>query len=975
MIPSVARRLLLVTAILGLPGLAYAQEATLTGTVADSTGGVLPGVTVTALLEATGNTFVAVTDERGAYRVPLRVGVYRITAELQGFTTIVRQGVQLLVGQTVVVNLGMSPSTIEETITVNAEAPLLKVDSSSLGGNIDPKQVQEMPVQGRDWGALLLLAPGSRTTSDNPNRINSRNSDRIREFQANIDGQQFQNTMGGGGQPTFSQEMIAEFQFISNRFDATQGRSSGLQVNLVTKSGTNRYAGSFRSNFRDDRFNAPDPVLDRVTPFQNQQYASTFGGPILRDRLHFFAYHEYEREPKEETWRTQYPRFNVSLQGTSRKKIGGTRIDYQLSPQTRLMFRLNVAKTATPFGIGDTNHPAGTSRGWENADQAAVQLTNVLSNRTLNELMVGHAGFLFGEENLTQWSHHWLAEGSPFGQITSGSPRITFTNFTIGGNAGAPRYRVQDLYQVRNSLTTSYDARGRHDVKIGGELFLHQHYTNNCTQCMGIIDARGGPAPANIESLLPDAFNADTWNLAAISPLVRRYTLGILKSRRDVIRIPGYAAWMQDDWHLSSKLTLNLGVRYDLLWNMFQNQEEFLPFMESGRPQNTTNIQPRVGFAYQWNAETVVRGGTGKYYGEMVQTTYPSEAKTVAVVEVLNDGRPDFAANPFNGPAPTYEQALQRYCAAPEQAANFAAWSARGFTGTAPCLLRGNGELKQPPPYNINSSWQSSIGFQRQISSVSAVDVDYIFTKSRNEGWQEQNVNILFNPATGVNYPFSNRSLLPYPEFGVVAMTVQNGRSTYHALQTAFTKRMSNRWQASATYTLGGFWDALGRPLQGAVGSTPVLVDFELAPDLNGEYGLASTDLRHRSVLSGIWEVGGGFQVSGTHYTAIGERAETIYGGDLRNLGASSTFIQRLRPDGTIVARNSFLQPARNRTNLRLQQRVPLPRQASLDLIAEAFNVFNSPNWTVSTQENNSLYGKRVSGQFRTMQLGFRLLF
>ena len=975
MMSRVSRRFLLAVTILLVPVAGYGQEAVLTGTVTDSTSGVLPGVTVTALLEATGNTFVAITDERGTYRMPARVGIYRITAELQGFTTIVRQAVQVLVGQTLVVNLEMAPSTIEETITVNAEAPLLKVDSSSLGGNIDPRQVQEMPVQGRDWGALLLLAPGSRTTSDNPNRINSRNSDRIREFQANIDGQQFQNTMGGGGQPTFSQEMIAEFQFISNRFDATQGRSSGLQVNLVTKSGTNRYTGSFRSNFRDDRFNAADPVLNRVTPFQNQQYASTFGGPILRDRLHFFAYHEYEREPKEETWRTPYALFNVSLEGTSRKKIGGTRIDYQLSPQARLMFRLNVAKTATPFGPGDTNHPAGTSRGWENADQAAVQLTNVLSNRTLNELMVGHAGFLFGEENLTQWSKHWLAAGSPFGSITTGSPRITFTNFTIGGNAGAPRYRVQDLYQLRNNLTTSYDARGRHDVKIGGELFLHQHYTNNCTQCMGIIDARGGPAPANIESLLPDAFNADTWNLEAISPVVRRYTLGILKSRRDRIRIPGYAAWMQDDWHMTDRLTLNLGVRYDLLWNMFQNQEEFLPFMEAGRPQNTTNIQPRLGFIYQWNAQTVVRGGAGKYYGEMVQTTYPSEAKTVAVVEVLNDGRPDFAANPFNGAAPTYEQALQRYCAAPEQAANFAAWKARGFTGNAPCLLRGNGELKQPPPYNINSSWQSSIGFQRQVGTVSALEVDYIFTKSRDEGWQQQNSNILFNPATGVNYPFSNRSLLPYPEFGVVAMTVQNGRSTYHALQTAFTKRMSNRWQASATYTLGGLWDALGRPLQGAPGSTPVLVDFELAPDLNGEYSLSSTDLRHRAVMSGIWEVSRGFQVSGTHYTALGERAETIYGGDLRNLGQSSTFIQRLRPDGTIVPRNDFTQPVRNRTNVRVQQRIPLPRQASLDLIAEVFNVFNSPNWTINTQENNALYGKPTAGQFRTVQLGFRVLF
>ena len=975
MIPNVARRLLLAAAILVVPGSGYAQEAVFTGTVTDSTGGVLPGVTITALLEATGNTFEAVTDERGAYRLPARVGGYSVTAELPGFTTIVRQGIQLLVGQTLVVNLQMSPSTIEETVTVTAETPLLNIDSSSLGGNIDPKQVQEMPVQGRDWGALLLLAPGSRTTSDNPNRINSRNTDRIREFQANVDGQQFQNTMGGGGQPTFSQEMIAEFQFISNRFDATQGRSSGLQVNLVTKSGTNRFTGSFRSNFRDDRFNAADPVLNRVTPFENQQYAGTFGGPILRDRMHFFAYDEYEREPKEETWRTPYPRFNVSLQGTSRKKIGGTRLDLQVSPQTRLMLRMNVSKTSTPFGAGNTEHPAGTSRGWENADQLALQLTNVLSNRTLNELMVGHAGFLFGEENLTHWSNHWMAAGSPFGPITTGSPRISFTNFTIGGNAGAPRYRVQDLYQVRDSVTTSYDARGRHDVKIGGELFLHQHYTNNCTQCMGIIDARGGPAPANIESLLPDAFSADTWNLAAISPLVRRYTLGIIKSRRDLIRIPGYAAWVQDDWHMSDKLTLNLGVRYDLLWNMFQNQEEFLPFMEAGRPQNATNIQPRLGFAYQWNERTVLRGGAGKYYGEMVQTTYPSEARTVAVVEVLNDGRPDFAANPFNGPAPTYEQALAGYCSAPEQAANFAAWRTRGFTGNAPCLLRGNGELKEPPPYNINSSWQNSIGIQRQVGAVSAVEVDYVFTKGRDEGWQQQNVNILFNPVTGVNYPFSNRSLLPYPAFGVVAMTVQNGRSTYHALQTAFTKRMSNRWQAAATYTLGGQWDALGKPLQGVPGSTPVVVPFELAADLNGEYGLSATDLRHRTVLSGIWEVRAGFQVSATHYTALGERAETIFGGDLRNLGASSAPIKRLRPDGTIVPRNFLTQPSRSRTNVRLQQRIPLPRQASIDLIAEAFNVFNRPNWTISTQENNVQYGQRTAGLYRTMQLGFRVLF
>ena len=127
--------------------------------------------------------------------------------------------------------------------------------------------------------------------------------------------------------------------------------------------------------------------------------------------------------------------------------------------------------------------------------------------------------------------------------------------------------------------------------------------------------------------------------------------------------------------------------------------------------------------------------------------------------------------------------------------------------------------------------------------------------------------------------------------------------------------------------------------------------------------------------MSGIWEVGGGFQVSGTHYMALGQRAQTIYGGDLRNLGGSDTSIQRLRPNGTIVPRNAFTQPARNRTAVRLQQRISLPARVSMDLIAEAFNVFNNTNVTISTQENNALYLKPTSGEFRTMQVGFRLTF
>ena len=981
MIGRVLRRALLVAMFIALPALGHAQEAVLTGTVTDSTGGVLPGVTVIAVHEATGNRFEAITDATGNYRIPVRVGGHTITAELQGFTTVTRPGVQLLVGQTAAINLQMSPSTVQETVTVTAEAPILNVATSNLGGNVDPTQVQELPVQGRTWMALALLAPGSRTSSTNAaSPLPDRNGGEVREYQTNLDGMQVTNSLGGGGQPAFSQEMIAEFQFISNRFDATQGRSQAVQVNVVTKSGTNQLAGSFRSNFRDDRFNAENPVLGRKVPISNQQYAGSAGGPIIRDRLHYFGFYEYEREPRSSIWNTPYPRFNIELQGEVTKKLGGARLDYQFSPQVRLMLKGNLTKTFEPFGAGsNNNHPANTASTGETQNTTQAQLTQVLSSRALNEVRVAWAGYIFKNANLTHWSNHWAAVNGPYGPVTIGSPRIQFTGFNITGNNGYPRHRSQDLYSVQDSFTFSYNARGRHDLKAGGEFLLHHEMSANCTNCMGNIDARGGAISSlrpSIEEIFPDAFNVDTWNLAAISPLVRTYRLGVHKGRRDDVDLPYYAAWLQDDWKVSSKMTLNLGVRYDLTVGSFAQQGEFLPFMERGRPQDADNIQPRVGLAYQLDDRTVLRGGAGKYYAEVITPVvlYALEPATIAVLEVTNDGRPDFAANPFNGPAPTFEQALTRFCSAPEQAANFAAWQARNFAGAAPCVLRGAGEMAPPAEYaHVPHTWQTSVGVQRQLGTAMVVEADYVYARGRDEKFIQENVNIAFNPVTGINLPYSNRATLPYPQFGIVAMTPFTGQSAYHALQSSFTKRMSNNWQAGATYTLGGLWSAEGRPLMGVPGSTPTEVPFEVAPDLGGEWGFAESDQRHRAVFNGIWQVGRGFQVSGLHYWGAGNRASSNYGGDRRGLGAGGE--QRLRPDGTIVPRNAFLQPQQNRTDIRVQQRIPLPNRVSIDLIAEAFNVFNRPNWTLETQESSADYGERVTAQYRTAQFGFRLMF
>src|SRR5439155_895519 len=224
--------LVAIGAILMLPICGHAQESTVGGTVTDPSGAVIPGVTVTATHTETGNKFEAITDERGDYRLLVRIGNYRITAELPGFGT-VNRNIEVLVGQTVVVNI----------------------------------------------------------------------------------------------------------EVIANRFDASQGRTAGMLVNAVTKSGTNTFAGTFAGYFRDDRFNAADFVAKRVLPYSDQQLSGTFGGPIVKDRVHFFGSYEYERQPTTYTYNSPYSAFNIDVHFPARvhKLLG--RLDYQFSPATRLSVR------------------------------------------------------------------------------------------------------------------------------------------------------------------------------------------------------------------------------------------------------------------------------------------------------------------------------------------------------------------------------------------------------------------------------------------------------------------------------------------------------------------------------------------------------------------------------------------------------------------------------------------------------------
>src|SRR5688572_13227429 len=382
-------RLAAVAAVLAFPPSTFAQEATLNGAVRDNTGGVLPGVTVTATHEAAGTTFVGVTDAAGLYRIVLRAGVYRITAELAGFATVARPGIELLVGRTATLDLELTVSGVQETVTVTGEAPLIDTTSSNISSNIDPRQMQDLPLNGRNWMDLTLLSPGSRTNS-----ATEIPQDRQGYFQINVDGQQVTFTLCcQQNQPRFSRDAIAEFELTTNRFDATKGRTAGMMVNAITKSGTNTPSGTFSGYFRDDKFNAKDFIQNRVLPYSNKQYSGTFGGPILRDRIHFFGNMEYETEPSTVTFSSPYPAFNLDLQGKKTEFKAGPKVDWQFTPQLRLSTRYSRYQVKIPnIGTGGAAvHPSTGRQDQRVANQWFIDVNQVLNARSLNSVKFGSA--------------------------------------------------------------------------------------------------------------------------------------------------------------------------------------------------------------------------------------------------------------------------------------------------------------------------------------------------------------------------------------------------------------------------------------------------------------------------------------------------------------------------------------------------------------------------------------------------------
>ncbi len=947
-----SHRVLLVTLgfLLAISASAFAQEASVIGTVADETKALLPGATVTATNLETGGQSVAITDQAGAYRLMrLPPGRYKLQAELTGFSTIVIPSVELLVGQNATVPFVMKLAQVNESVTVTGESPLVDTSSSQVAGNVDRRQMEELPLQGRNWMELSKLVKGV-TANDVGNSVGTGSMDDM--WQLNLDGQQITQKVAGSGfgQPRFSREAIAEFQIVTNMFDITEGRSAGMQIQAISKSGTNLLTGSGYGFFRSDSFNAPDPVANKVLPYSNQQVGATLGGPIVKDKIHFFASYEYEREPG--TAFQQGSLFPASYATSNSYQNGQksflARVDDQLSTMDRLTVRGSFWSWQNPFVVTNgTTPPSESSDQTKNATNVLGTWTKVMQggNRLL-EVKGGYNGF------------HWT--NSPQSALI-GTPEYRIPGMTIGAPYNYPQTLKQDNWDGRADLSWHM---AKHDLKIGGE-YLHVHDGGPWyIQRAGFFNFSQAPPAAVLQAAFPVGSDLDPtkWNVSVLNPYVTNSNINFTQGdwTIDAPR-PTYALWIGDNWRASSNLTVNMGLRWDADPNMssppgivesnilVNNQVPAAygiyntgtnDFGYKSGIRDWKDIAPRGGFTYNVGGhnDLVIRGGTGIYFASPVSnvTFSPQLYSQLVSAQFPFDGRSDFITNPTNGI--TANDIFSGKVKVPAQTVR-SIWT--GFKS----------------PYN----WQSSIGFQKQINSVTGFDVDVThWTEYRDT--RTTDGNLIYNPATGYNVANGAAAFRPNAAYGPVFVFTSDGKRDQTQMASSLTRRMKNHFQAGITWTY--MFEMKDNGTVG-YGTAPANNPFDY---LNGEWA-TSLDFQRNTIRTyALAQLPWGINTSVSYFYGSGNRfndtiATAPYGktGNNRlnlagNGGPEPTIVipagildrwdgKATYASGEVIPRNALEGLPLHKVDLHVTKDIPMGGHAKAQVIGEVFNLFNHANY------------------------------
>jgi hypothetical protein len=962
-------RILLCAVLVACPSLVFAQSytGTITGSIKDTSGAMIPRATVTITNQQTGRQESVAADLEGRYTsLPLPPGEYRVEAGLQGFRRAVRTDIPVQINATVVIDFSLEVGELTDQIEVRADATLLETSTGTIGKLVDNRRILELPLNTRNVYSLIFLTPGvAGSIGNNYNSMSySVNGARPTMMDTVIDGvtASFPTVNGFTGISVFpSVDAIQEFKVLGANYPAEYGRSLGSVLNVVYKSGTNDFHGSGYEFFRDSAFDANNFFAKRAAQplgdFQRSQFGGVAGGPLRRGRTFFMTSFEGLRERRQSQTTTTVPtlaqrqgdfsqtfaqngqlirifdpfttRPNPAGGGFIRDQFSGNvipasrmdavalqalkffplpnqagnpvtgaqnyfatgsarlnvdnldaRVDHQISDNQKAFMRYSYRKTFSApasFFPSDIAVAEGRVNEQNLAHNAVIDYNRTVSNSTVLNARLGFARTLFIFDN----------QGLGFKPSSLGLPasidanvdRLMFPRFgvsgmtTLGGNDH--RYNAFMSYTAAAALTK---VRGGHALKAGFEgrmLRVNVWEARSAGTFNFRANETQGPNPTAASSTAGLGFASFLLGTGQPNDV-------LIQNWKNVAANSFYwAGYAQDDWRLSSRLTLNLGLRYDIdvpRTERYNRMNYFDPAARSpladrvpafpdlkggvvfvgvdGRSRyqynwDTNNIAPRLGLSYQANQKTVIRAGYSHVYGPSNQgaqgTVGPFGFRTENLWVTSIDGITPLNTlqNPYpNGflPSPGASEGLLTQVGANLQAPLQDTWS--------PWAIQFNVNVQRELPWAtfVEIAYVGTRGYDLSTVgegglSLNQLDPQYMSLGSQlNQQVPNPFFGIVNNGVLTQQTVSRGQLLRPYPQFtDVIPLYASGAKSRYNALQMTGRKRLSHGLMFEGSYTFAK--------------ASEIGMSHQNSYDLEASWALASYDIAHRFVISYLYEL------------------------------------------------------------------------------------------------------------------------
>ena len=908
--------------------LAQTTTSALTGSVKDSTGALVPGANVRVINEASGVALPAVTNQAGLYRIAgLIPGSYRIEVETPGFEKLIRTGVTVQISETLQVDLTLQVGSVQETVNVTGATPVLSTESSGVDQLVARQMMDRMPLPNRTSTALIALVPGATiqdVTGSIP--IFSVGGGRMRNQQFTLDGGNHGNTVGLAVNQTdqpLPMDAVQEFRVLENNYSAEYGQTQSGVVTEATRSGTNQIHGSLFEYWRNEALNARNFFASSRPEFRQNQFGGTVGGPIRKDRTHYFVSYERTQQltggvrlvtvPTQQqragdfsaTYNAQGrvipiydPATTQTVNGTatralfpgnviptsrldtvarnmasywplpntagsitgannflqnSRPTLGRdivvARVDHQFNSSNQLMVRYFIAKEhdGNPGVFPQPQADPTANKTDQTTHDGLANWTHTFRPNLLNELRFGliRRDYATYSDALNQG---FAGKLGLTGVSSAGFPIVAVTGFQ--GLGLAPSRYSSPLLDSQGQEAISW-FRGKHALKIGMEARFGIFNDNTDTSSSGSF------AFTPLLTGLPSV--AGSGNALATFLLGDANSANVLRSDPFRSRASYWGVYAQDDWRVTGRLTLNLGLRWEGTTPRTEDNNRMNEFDTrainpvSGTPGVVTfagqngvpttafdfdphNFGPRAGFAWHLREKTVLRGGGGVFYGPIANAIVGTAAalgfSTNCSIAATQPGLNDAMVLSAGFPTST--------CPARQLTPGFGAVPLGSAPNTAVTFF----ERSRPTPI----SYQYNFNIQQELANNLLLEIGYLANLSHHLTAPDLSINQVPPALMG---PGNAQMRRPFPQFtNVSVINPPLGNSDYHAGIVKLERRFSSGFSLLAHYTFSKYIDDVESFSElGSVGSYMNFYNRGL------DRGLSGSDLRNRGLVSAVYDL------------------------------------------------------------------------------------------------------------------------